>query len=96
MAVGCTWSWGVSALGGAYLVPGGVPSPGGGVPVPGGRVPGLGGMYLVDRHTPVKNITLPQTSFVGGNYLNLLFDPRVFNRDYSGFKYFILHFSVLV
>ena len=67
---GCT-CWGV------YLVPGGVPGPGG-VYLPGGCT-WSGGVYLVGGCTcpgtpPVnrmtdrcKNITLPQTSFAGGN-----------------------------
>ena len=57
-----------------YLVPGGVLSPGGclprGVSAPGGLL--LGGTWSgtppVDRMTHAsENITLPQTSFAGGN-----------------------------
>ena len=51
---GCTWSWGV------YLVLGGVPGPGGGCT--------WSGTPPVNRMTNrCKNITLPQTSFAGGN-----------------------------
>ena len=64
---GCTWSWGV------YLVPGGCTWSRGGVPGPRGVYLVPGG-YLV-RYPPhvnrmtnrCKNITLPQTSFAGGN-----------------------------
>ena len=58
---GCNWSGGVPAPGG-YLVQGMYLVPGG--------VPGLGGEVLpsVNRMTNrFKNITLPQTSFVGSN-----------------------------
>ena len=55
---GCTWSRGVYlVLGGVYLVPGGVPSPGG-VPGQWGGVCSGGctwsGTPPVDRQTPVK------------------------------------------
>ena len=76
---GCTWSRGLPAHGGTcsvgvYLVQGGVPGPGEGVCVcllP-GRVPGpravSGTRPPVNRMTNrCKNITLPQTSFAGGN-----------------------------
>ena len=54
----CTWSWGVYMVWGVpgprgYLIPGGVPAQ---VPPPVNR--------MTDR---CKNITLPQTSFAGGN-----------------------------
>ena len=62
-APGGVWS------GGVYLVPGGVPGLGGCL-LPGG-VPGPGGCQVpppVNRMTNrCKNITLPQTSFAGGN-----------------------------
>ena len=71
---GCAWSWGESALrgvsaSGRCLLLGGVPGPGGvcswgvsGTPPPVNR--------MTNR---CKNITLPQTSFVGGNKKVLAF-----------------------
>ena len=63
---------GVSALGGVCSL-GGVPGPGAGVPAPGGCQV----LPPVNRMTNrCKNITLPQTSFAGGKYL----DCRVIDR----------------
>ena len=86
-AGGGTWSGGVPGPGGGvpglggYLVSGGVPGPGGtwswgvylvlvGVPGPGGcTCPGTPPVTrMTDR---CKNITLPQTSFAGGNYTTI-------------------------
>ena len=77
---GCTWLWGVPGSG-LYLLRGvparwGVPARGGvpvrgctclgGVPAKGGTCPGT--PDPVNRMTDrCKNITLPQTSFAGGN-----------------------------
>ena len=63
---GCTWSWGV------YLVLGGVPAPGGylvwGVPGRGGLTcPGTPPLWTEFLTHASENITLPQTSFAGGN-----------------------------
>ena len=83
---GCTWSWGM------YLVPGGVYLPGAG-----------GGGYLLGGCTcpctpppppwtewQVQNITLPQTSFAGGNN-NLAF--RVYSQLASKSHRFFLPFK---
>ena len=56
----CTWSRGVYLVTGGYTWSGGVPGPGGGVPAQ--VLPPVNRM--TDR---CKNITLPQTSFAGGN-----------------------------
>ena len=64
---GCTWSGGctlsqggVPGPRGVYLVPGGVPGPGGHLP----RYSPLWTEFLTHAY---ENITLPQTSFAGGN-----------------------------
>ena len=71
---GCTYSLGVYLVWGVYLVLG-VYLVWGVYLVPRGDVPGLGGVYL-PRYSPLwteflthasENITLPQTSFAGGN-----------------------------
>ena len=58
---GCTWSWGVYLVQGVYLA-GGVPAQ---VLPPVNR--------MTDR---CKNITLPQTSFAGGNEFKFFFHRR--------------------
>ena len=88
---GCTWSGGVPGLGGVpgpgwvYLVPRGVPGLGGvpgprGVPGPGGCTWSRGctwsGVYLNRMTDRCKNITLPQTSFAGGNEFKFCFHRR--------------------
>ena len=69
---GCTWSGGCTSSWGCTWSLGGVPGPGG-APGPGG-VPGAGGVRYspsVNRMTNrCKNITLPQTSFAGGNNIS--------------------------
>ena len=75
---GCTWSWGwvcsggVSAPGGCTwprgcLLQGGVCS--GGVSAPGWGVSGQVPPPVNRMTNRCKNITLPQTSFAGGNYM---------------------------
>ena len=73
---GCTWSGGYLVLGG-YLVPwGGVPGPRGGGPSPGGYLaPGgctWSGTPPCGQTDACKLITLPQTSFAGGNKKKLV------------------------
>ena len=83
----CSWRVGVPGPGGC-LDPRGMPGPHGGAwspGVPGPRgVPGLGGglsQHALRQNPPVnrmtdrcKNITLPQTSFAGGNRRKSCFD----------------------
>ena len=79
---GCTWFWG-----GVYLVPGVVFAPGGGVPGPGGgglvRYPPLWTEFLTHAS---EIITLPETSFAGGNNLTSL-EKSVFNRFHCNWEH---------
>ena len=58
----CTAPGAVPGLG-VYLVPGGVPGPG-----PGGYLPRYSPLWTEFLTHASENITLPQTSFAGGNY----------------------------